>query len=51
MIILEKIGSELSAGTGERVKIIEVEIVRQRFDDATDRQQGVLSGCEECNNV
>ncbi len=36
MVVLEKIRAELTAGTRERVEVVQIEVMRERFDDAMD---------------
>jgi hypothetical protein len=45
VMVLEEIGTELAAGTGQRVEVVEVKMMRKRFDDTGDRRSAYISAC------
>lgn len=36
VVILEKVRAELTAGTREGMQVVQIEVMRERFDDAID---------------
>jgi hypothetical protein len=45
VMVLEEIGTELAAGTGQRVEVVEVKMMRERFDDTGDRRSAYINKC------
>jgi hypothetical protein len=44
VMVLKEVGAELTTSTGERMKVVEVKIMRERFDDPGDG----ISWIERC---